>query len=54
MRSWSVRARRRGTTYGLPYDPNALSEEDDEVPRGAIVQFVSARAMATLEFLQQE
>ena len=28
---------RRGTTYGPPYDPNALSEADDEVPRGAIL-----------------
>ena len=25
---------RRATTYGAPYDPNALSEADDEVPRG--------------------
>ena len=45
---------RRGTTYGLPYDPNALSERDDEVPRGAIFLFISAKAMATMEFLQQE
>jgi len=45
---------RRGSTYGLPYDPNALSEKDDEVPRGAIFQFISAKAMATMEFLQQE
>ena len=45
---------RRGTTYGQPYDPNALSEEDDEVPRGAIFLFISAKAMATIEFLQQE
>jgi deferrochelatase/peroxidase EfeB len=45
---------RRGTTYGPPYDPNALSEADDEVPRGAIFLFISARAMATIEFLQQE
>ena len=45
---------RRGTTYGLPYDPNALSEADDEVPRGAIFLFISAKAMATIEFLQQE
>jgi Dyp-type peroxidase family len=45
---------RRGTTYGLPYDPNALSEADDEVPRGAIFLFISAKAMATMEFLQQE
>ena len=45
---------RRGTTYGPPYDPNALSVEADEVPRGAIFLFISAKAMATLEFLQQE
>jgi len=45
---------RRGTTYGPPYDPNALSEEDDKVPRGAYFLFISAKAMATMEFLQQE
>jgi Dyp-type peroxidase family len=45
---------RRGTTYGVPYDPNALSEQDDEVPRGAYFLFISAKAMATIEFLQQE
>src|SRR5262245_63192841 len=45
---------RRGTTYGPPYDPNALSEQDDEIPRGAIFEFISAKAMATIEFLQQE
>ena len=45
---------RRGTTYGPPYDPNAVSEQDDEVSRGAIFLFISARAMATIEFLQQE
>ena len=45
---------RRGTTYGRPYDPNALAEEDDEVPRGAYFMFMSAKAMATIEFLQQE
>jgi deferrochelatase/peroxidase EfeB len=45
---------RRGTTYGAPYDANALSEADDEVPRGAIFLFISAKAMATIEFLQQE
>jgi Dyp-type peroxidase family len=45
---------RRGTTYGAPYDPNAVSEQDDEVPRGAIFLFISAKAMATIEFLQQE
>ena len=45
---------RCGNTYGPPYDPNALSEADDEVPRGAIFLFISAKAMATIEFLQQE
>ena len=45
---------RRGATYGAPYDPNALSEGDDEVSRGAIFLFISAKAMATMEFLQQE
>jgi deferrochelatase/peroxidase EfeB len=38
----------------VPYDPNALSEQDDEIPRGAIFLFISAKAMATIEFLQQE
>ena len=45
---------RRGTTYGPPYDPEAVSEADDEVPRGAYFLFISAKAMATMEFLQQE
>jgi len=45
---------RRGTTFGAPYDPNALSEEDDHVPRGAFFLFMSAKAMATIEFLQEE
>src|SRR5215467_12175748 len=45
---------RRGTTYGRPYDPTALSEADDEEIRGSIFLFISAKAMATIEFLQQE
>lgn len=45
---------RRGTTFGPPYDANALSEQDDEVPRGAYFLFMSAKAMDTIEFLQQE
>jgi Dyp-type peroxidase family len=45
---------RRGTTYGPPYDKNALSEADDQVPRGAYFLFISAKAMDTIEFLQQE
>jgi Dyp-type peroxidase family len=45
---------RRGTAYGAPYDPNALSAEADEIPRGVIFLFISAKTMATIEFLQQE
>ena len=45
---------RRSTTYGAPYDPNAVSDHDDEVPRGLHFIFISAKAMATMEFLQQE
>ena len=45
---------RRGTTYGPPYDPKALSEADDQVPRGAYFLFISAKAMDTIEFLQRE
>src|SRR5262245_44220338 len=44
---------RRGTTYGVPYDPDVLSD-DDAVQRGAYFMFISAKAMATIEFLQQE
>ena len=45
---------RRGATYGRPYDPAALAEEYDDVPHGAIFLFISAKAMATIEFLQKE
>ena len=45
---------RRSTTYGAPYDPNAISEHDDEASRGIYFLFISAKAMNTLEFLQQE
>ena len=45
---------RRGTTYGPLYDPNAVSEEDDTVARGVYFLFISAKVMATMEFLQQE
>jgi Dyp-type peroxidase family len=45
---------RRSTTFGAPYDPNAISEQDDDVPRGIYFIFISAKAMATMEFLQQE
>jgi len=45
---------RRSTTFGAPYDPNALSQEDDETPRGLFFLFLSAKAMGTMEFLQQE
>jgi len=45
---------RRSTTYGAPYDPDAVSAHDDEVARGILFLFLSAKAMATLEFLQEE
>jgi Dyp-type peroxidase family len=45
---------RRRTAYGAPYDPDAISPQDDETPRGLYFIFISAKAMATLEFLQQE
>jgi len=45
---------RRSTTYGAPYDPDAVSPQADEIPRGLYFVFLSAKAMATLEFLQQE
>ncbi|MFC5949014.1 Dyp-type peroxidase [Pseudonocardia lutea] len=45
---------RRSTTFGAPYDPDATSPEADEVPRGLYFLFLSAKAMETMEFLQQE
>src|SRR5258705_2966101 len=45
---------RRSTTYGAPYDRNAMSERDDEEARGVYFLFISAKAMNNLEFLQQE
>jgi len=45
---------RRSTTFGAPYDPNATSVQDDDVARGIHFLFISAKAMATMEFLQQE
>jgi len=45
---------RRSTTYGTSYDPNAVSGQDDETPHGLFFIFLSAKAMATMEFLQQE
>jgi Dyp-type peroxidase family len=45
---------RRSTAFGAPYDPNALSEQDDEAPHGLHFIFLSAKAMETMEFLQQE
>jgi Dyp-type peroxidase family len=45
---------RRSTTYGAPYDPNAISEQDDETAHGTTFLFLSARAMETLEFLQSQ
>src|SRR5439155_25893459 len=35
---------RRSTTYGAPYDPNAMSEHDDERARGIYSLFISAKA----------
>jgi Dyp-type peroxidase family len=45
---------RRSTAYGPPYDPNASSDQDDQAGRGIYFMFLSAKAMATMEFLQQE
>jgi Dyp-type peroxidase family len=45
---------RRSTTYGAPYDAHATSPQDDETPHGLFFIFLSAKAMATMEFLQQE
>src|SRR5712671_3963487 len=45
---------RRSTTFGAPYDPSAISEHDDELAHGIYFLFISAKAMRTLEFLQQE
>jgi len=45
---------RRGSTYGPPYREDELSEEADTIVRGAYFLFISAKAMATMEFLQQE
>jgi Dyp-type peroxidase family len=45
---------RRSTTFGAPYDPDAVAPEDDETPRGLHFIFISAKAMATMEFLQKE
>ena len=45
---------RRSTAYGAPYDPDAVSEQDDETPRGLHFIFISAKATTTMEFLQQE
>jgi deferrochelatase/peroxidase EfeB len=39
---------RRSTTYGAPYDPDAVSDRDNETPRGLYFIFLSAKAMATL------
>src|SRR5262249_58291362 len=39
---------RRGTTYGRPYDPNALSEADDDEGRGSIFLFPSPKPLAPI------
>ena len=44
---------RRGTAFGRPYDPNALSEADDE-GAGVYFLFLGAHVMSTIEFLQSE
>ncbi|MDA0166043.1 Dyp-type peroxidase [Solirubrobacter ginsenosidimutans] len=44
---------RRSTTYGKPYDPEALGDAEDG-GRGLYFIFLSAKAMDTLEFLQRE
>jgi deferrochelatase/peroxidase EfeB len=45
---------RRSTAFVAPYDPAAISARDDETARGLYFIFISAKAMATLEFLQRE
>jgi deferrochelatase/peroxidase EfeB len=45
---------RRSTTFGTPYEAGALSEQDDVTPHRLYCLFISAKAMATMEFLQQE
>lgn len=45
---------RRSTTYGAPYDPDAVSEHDDQTPRGLYFIALSAKVMDTMEFLQRE
>ena len=45
---------RRSTTFGTPYDPNAFLDRDDQLPHGIFFLFMSAKAMATMEFLQRE
>lgn len=45
---------RRATAYGPPYDPQAAGPQEDAVNRGLYFIFISAKAMATTEFLQKE
>jgi len=45
---------RRGTTYGTPYDPNVTASHDEAENRGIFFMLISAKAPATIEFLQQE
>ncbi len=45
---------RRSTTYGAPYDADAVSERDDEIARGIYFIALSAKVMETIEFLQKE
>jgi deferrochelatase/peroxidase EfeB len=44
---------RRSTGFGATYDSTAVAEEDDRIPHGLYFLFISAKAMATMEFLQQ-
>ena len=45
---------RRSTTYGAPYDPNAISQQDDETPARALLHLHQRQGDGHVEFLQQE
>ena len=44
---------RRSTSYGGPYDEDTIADDESDA-RGLYFIFLSAKAMATLEFLQRE
>ena len=44
----------RGTTYGPPYDRTRCPKRTTRCRAAPIFLFISAKAMATIEFLQQE